>query len=211
MKSILFFTALALAPWAQPPATEHVLDILTYQFRTAPPASKGGGVVEGEVRSHPLAPPEHSLAVTLLDADRRVYNPGDTIIYEVTLENVGRVPVTLPWSPDHVQFSGAKDPLLGILSLEVRDVSGRTLLGRLEPQGLYGSNAVPGTLLRLRPGERARIRVRSVWNNSDHARAAMLQQPGGLVSITAVYISGVREHRSVNGIEVSVLPRGGLH
>lgn len=209
MKSIWTVSVMALAAFtAQPAPVEHVLDILTYRLTPERSSSRKVLGAEGQVSSSVYASwPASALSVTLSELDRRVYNPGDRLVYEVVIQNMSLEPVTLPWSPDRVRFSEVKGGVEGILTLEVRDVSGRRLLGRLESQALYGSKAVPDSLLKLLPGERARIRAPSVWNSPEHERDLMLAEANGLLRVSVVYLSGSRRLGSKNDLEVSLIPR----
>jgi hypothetical protein len=114
--------------------------------------------------------------------------------------------VAIPWCPDRTVVP-AKDLVQGILAFEVRDATGKRLLSRLQPQGVYGSAAVVGTLQTLAPGDRARIRLPSRWNNSEAERDEILRQPGGLVKIFAVYQHDLQEDRSTSGSSVAFMSR----
>ena len=196
---------------AQQPV-EHVLDILTYRLTPEPPSSATSGVAGGTATgtSAPVAP--SPFAITLVDLDRRVFSPGESLAYEVVLENISSKAVVLPWSPDRVRFAELQDAVRGTLHLEVRDAMGRTLLAHMPSQCLYGSPDVPDSLLTLAPRERARFRVPSTWWVSERELDSMFQQPNGLLSLTVVYLADLntttpRLHESSNRIDVTLQPR----
>jgi hypothetical protein len=191
-------------------SAEYVLDLLTYRHGDQRPSAAPSDVVPGEVRGEregDSTRAEH-LVVSLLDLDRSAYAPGETVVGEITITNAGSTAVAIPWCPDRTAIP-AKDLVQGILAFEVRDATGKHLLGRLQPQGLYGSAAVAGTLQTLAPGDRARIRLPSRWNSSDAERDEILRQPSGLVKVFAVYQHDLQEDRSAAGSSVAFLSRSG--
>src|SRR5687767_3789706 len=48
--------------------------------------------------SHPVF--DTTIKLTLVSVDVPVFAWGDYFVYEVLIENTGKKPVTLPWSPD---------------------------------------------------------------------------------------------------------------
>lgn len=103
------------------------------------------------------------LRTTVTWLDRPSYAVGDSIEWEVKVENVGSVPMTLAISPhlSDLQPSDASEPFsyeeTG-LGLSVRDEHGVIDLAHVS---VYGSDSQPGTLLELKVGEWVRFRSRS--------------------------------------------------
>jgi len=120
---------------------------------------KGGGVGVGNGLHMQKTVP---LKLTLLSLDKRSYQLGDHWIYEVILENITRDTLVIPWSPDYdrVKPDEEKDPpgyLHAFLSLVINDeVSGQQFM---PGEVIYGSELVPGSLKRLHPGQKVRIRA----------------------------------------------------
>jgi hypothetical protein len=98
--------------------------------------------------------------------------------------------------------------LRGALVIEISDARQR-VIAMLESQPLYGSEAVDGTLLTLPPGEKARVRVASVWHVTKDAQADIDREPGGVVHASAALhlFQLCKLVRSVNRIDVVVGPR----
>jgi hypothetical protein len=173
----------------QTPPHDYVLDILGYPLTPedhraeSGPRSVSGGVLGGA--SHGFRP-QVNLRVTLNGIDRRSYETGDMIVYEVSVENVGRRPVTMPWSPDLVLFNNVNWEAVrwAGLSLMVSNRSAKQL-AQLYPQILLGADAVAGSLLTMAPGGRALIRVPGYWRTSDRELAAVLREPNGVVQVSA--------------------------
>lgn len=186
--------------------TEYVLDLLTYRHTDQAagsaswnePASRVvGGIVDG-----PAVPKQ--VAVSLEQLDRGVYAPGDVAIAEIAIKNIGNVPVSIPWSPDRLAVP-SEDVVEAIVALEVRDVTGRRLLSRLQPQALFGSRGVAGTLQTLAPGDRALIRMPAKWNAPEAQRDLVLREPRGMVKLFAIYQHDRQEDRSADGITVTFI------
>jgi hypothetical protein len=144
-----------------------------------------------------------SLTIDLVDLQRDVFKLGESLIYEVVLENTGRRPITLPWSPDTERFRDVTHQRAFLL-LEVRDARGKAVLARLEPQVLFGSEAVPESLLTLAPGRRARVRVPCSLRMTEREMSLMSEQPGQ-VQLSATLVMRQQEMRSA-GTLITVRP-----
>lgn len=129
------------------------------------------------VRRHELP-----LKVTLLSLDRGSYVLGETGFFDITLENVGREPVVIPWSPDpSIGAPSQGNAVPGNLHAVISLLAGRTTAAagqRADAFGLYGSEFVQGSLKRLEPGRKVRIRVPFSWRFFDEETPArLLKQP----------------------------------
>ena len=209
---VLCLGAVAAVAGQSRPA-HHVLDVVTY-----PPASDSGassapaGVPAGQASVKGHVRSVVNLRARLVSLDFSSYETGDPVIYEIEVENMGRTPVVLPWSPDSVRVARESDgeSIQAIISLEVWDVSGsRRRLGTLEPLSLSGSANVAGSLQSLGPREIALIRVPGTWRAVESERRAMVNEPRGDVHVKGV-ITLVQDHvsvRTTNGIPVSLRDR----
>lgn len=91
---------------------------------------------------------------------------GADFVYDVTLENITEAPVRIPWEPDwrKVETGFEHDPPPGYLCARVTLWAASELGEQLVAEAsLYGSNAAPGSLMTLRPGESVRIRAPGTW------------------------------------------------
>jgi hypothetical protein len=188
--SLLLSLTYAVLGSAQLPRIEYSLDIVGYpltpddsvslEMRPGALPPKRGGISD-----------KPNLKVTLLSLDRLSYRPGDSAVYEVLLENVGSNIVRLPWSPDIAAFK----PILnrapntvrrGSLFLEIQSAQDSKRLAWLEPQPLLGNEGINGSVVSLRPGEKALVRTPAHWRSSDRDRARLLAQANGLVRVAAM-------------------------
>jgi hypothetical protein len=118
-----------------------------------------------------------ALKTTVTWLDRRSYAEGDSIEWEVKVENVGSAPMTLGISPhlSDLQPPDASEPFsyeeTGV-GLSVRDEHGVIDLAHVS---VYGSDSQPGTLLELKVGEWVRLRSRSKLSFPNIRNAHSLQ------------------------------------
>lgn len=206
----------ALAGAGQLPRADHVLDIVGYRLApddglANPDAARLPAGSLGGASHEPSS--QLNVKVTLGRLDRLSYQTGDSVVFELWIENVGARPVMLPWSPDRAAFKTQErtEPPLrkASLFLEVRDRSGFNRLAWLEPQLLFGSETVDGSLITLAPREKALIRAPGYWRTSDGEMAAVLREPNGIVQVSVVLhlFESRLMVRSKNGIEVAVQDR----
>lgn len=155
---------------AQEQEDENFLDLTKYKpVEKQPDAGTAAtGMRVQDTRFNPSPNGKHDpvrmapLKVTLLSLDADSYQLGGNVTYEVTLENVSQELQVIPWSPDEnkVKPQGQTEPpgyLDAFLGLVVRDKD----LGEqfIAVRGLYGSELTQGSLKRLQPGEKVRIRA----------------------------------------------------
>jgi hypothetical protein len=212
---LAFVVSAILVAGAQSPQADFVLDIVAQ--RVAPESSAkadatgisagAGGAASGVPNS------SANVQLTLESLEPISLDTGDSFVYDVLIQNVGPGSVVLPWSPDPAPFkspASVMPPALeGSLFLEVRDRNGSKRLAWLEPQLLFGSKEVAGSLQTLARGERALIRVPGHWRTSDRETNAILREPNGVVQVSAVLhvVQAQLLVRSVNGLEASVRDR----
>src|SRR4051812_35674116 len=204
MKLVVALTAAAaVGLFSQSVTTEHVLDIAAFRLTPETTAAPNAGIPPSDFSGRSHAPTSRPLSLTLAALHRSVYVSGETMEYEVLLENVSRGPVTLPWSPDRVRFTNVERQITSVLELEVRDAVGTRVLAHLQPQVLYGAREIPGSLLVLPPGHTARIKVPSVWIAPEQQTRAMLLEPSGALRVFAVYIANSELQTSGNYVEAT--------
>lgn len=121
--------------------------------------------------------PELPLKITLLSMDKNSYTLGDEAIFDVTLENIGQATIAIPWSPDSSIGSPFQDDSppnnrLAVISLIVG--TNPSNQQRAAAYGLYGSEIVQGSLKKLQPGHKVRIRVPFHWQFFDAEAAREL-------------------------------------
>ena len=214
MKTAILLLCLGAAAGAQQPSKRphHVLDIVTYTLTPEPAApSDAAGLPSGHRGGTSHRRTGVTLRARLASLDLSSYELGDPLIYEIELENAGTRPILLPWSPDRVRFvsRGHKGtpPNKAIISLQVWDVTGSGRpLATLEPQSLFGSPNIAGSLQSLAPAEIALISVPGVLRAVETEMRAILREPLGAVQVRGV-ITLLQEQvivRTTNGIEVSV-------
>jgi hypothetical protein len=118
-----------------------------------------------------------ALRTTVTWLDRPSYTSGASIEWEVKVENVGSVPMTLAISPhlSDLQPPEASEPFsyeeTGV-GLSVRDEHGVIDLAHMS---VYGSASQPGTLVELKVGEWVRLRSRSRLDFPNIPNAQTLQ------------------------------------
>lgn len=114
----------------------------------------GGDVASGDRRA---------LRTTLMWMDKLEYHDGDRAECEVMIENIGEVPVDIPWTPHLGDLQPADDrssfdaSTFGV-SIELTWSTGES--SQIGAFILFGSPAHAGTVLPLKPGESARLRGR---------------------------------------------------
>ena len=98
--------AMAASLSAQNRKPDHYLDILgVSRPSTWPAAPHVPGDGSRSSMSHQVF--ATTLKVTLVTVDVSNFTWGDYFVYEVLIENSGKQPVTLPWSPDRGAFRHA--------------------------------------------------------------------------------------------------------
>lgn len=88
---------------------------------------------------------------------------GAEFTYDVTIQNVGSSVVTIPWSanPDDGRWSQSSAGTIRTARLSLSVASaGDTFVGATE---MYGSTAVPTSLIQLAPSETVLVHARGSW------------------------------------------------
>lgn len=161
----LTLLALSLLIWcARGQGDMKVLDLTAFVPPGGAPAGWGGGGLGGALGTPlTISRPLHLSLVEVVPKEGR---PGDPLVYEASLRNIGSSPVQIPWSPDwrSVQQGRETPPpgyLEGWLSLFVDVDSGQKR--RLGENLLFGSPRTAGTILELKPGDQVQFRAPGSW------------------------------------------------
>jgi hypothetical protein len=123
-----------------------------------------GGAAPGELRAN------------LTHLDRTEYIDGDTADIEVTIENVGKIPLQIPWTPQLADLQPADENAKFVvdelqIGLFLNWSEGySSSLGWLD---LHGDPKRPGTIVTLNPGERVRI-LGQIKISATHANGIIL-------------------------------------
>jgi hypothetical protein len=147
-------TMLIKSSVAQQHLTELTLDVLTI-----PPVEEkivrgvgcGCGAASGTTHQPPVK-------VTLLEISPQAFDFGDRIVFELRVENVGRVLLPLAISRDSELAPDCRRDDGRVTTNFALFAKGSDEIITTGP-GLYGSRAVAGTTMVLNPGERLRVRV----------------------------------------------------
>jgi len=215
---VILLTAVAVLSvglGAQNIKSDHYLDVPGHTYTPIPSVSFSPVRNGRSVTPHAMLPA--TLRLTLLSVDRTDFVYGDYFTFEVLIENTATKVVILPWSPNAGEFMQPvrriPDGFLnGMVSVHVESATGEpVLLSLLDSQPLYGSNEVPGSLLRLEPGRTARVRAPTQWSAPmPQGREAILRQLAGTVRLRARFsldIDNFPLAQSTNTIEVRVVSR----
>jgi hypothetical protein len=185
-------------------------DLLDLTQVTVSSPTESGKVGRGTVSvmgfgSH-LVRDQLPIQMRLESMDRNAYREHDEVVFQVSLRNVGREPVTIPWEPDPNQVVTSEGaPMLEwllVLSLDGAEFDRLTFPVRT----LHGSRFSPSTLKVLKPGEQAAIRARGKLHflTEDSAQRAEATLPRTVdAAARMVFLSGYNaEVVSVNRVPI---------
>lgn len=143
---------------------------MNLQYPQTPPICHGnictgsGGVIGMSIGCGAGSPDDpRALKATILSLDHSSYVEGDQAVVEIKLENVGTVPMTLPWYPHPADLQSsditARLKYLSSYFQLTLTKPGETGYNNLQIINLYGNQDVPNTLITIRPGEWLRLRT----------------------------------------------------
>jgi len=106
-----------------------------------------------------------AIKTTLISLDRFAYAADDAAEMEIKIENVGRVDMTIPWSPHLSELQPVDEKqrfhyLSFAVILELANPADKGHKEIIEAAKLYGAAEKPATLTILKPGEWLRLRLR---------------------------------------------------
>jgi hypothetical protein len=142
--------------------------------------------------------------VTPVSVDPYLQRAGDQFVYEVVLENIGNEAVRIPWSPEgHLFSKRMENATLATISI--------SSLSNPEPITsaiLYGAEPVLGSLLKLDPGDKARVRAPGVWRSLSESPGTGSVEAASARIVAVVMVYSRQENlgpiRSQNIVEVGV-------
>ena len=162
--------------------------------------SSSGSMTAGQGGGSATAPSSHEkrqsadVRVRLESLDRDAYAVHDAFVFRMSLQNIGRQAITLPWEPDSSRvITGPDAPILTSVLVIDADTSG----GRhstVPVAMLYGSKLSPSSTKVLAPGDRAEIIAAAQWQFLPTAsRAGAKDDQSGPAHITArlTFLTGI--------------------
>jgi hypothetical protein len=193
----------------QTPAQGTADFMLDLAARPAPAAPANGNMPAMTIGVTPHAMPPPKLQVTLLALSQPNVAPGDMVVFDVEITNVGDKPVLLPWSEytDFLDVDTGVD-LVGTVSLVVHKPGEPAPLARVPGATLIARPASPQHRLSLAPAKRARVRAKATFAPGSKEWEA-LQAHAGRVEWRAVFWLSQPMLRlpSFNAVEGQVAPR----
>ena len=161
-----FFWSFLIASFviaAEQAPVEKSEDFLDLRPEAAPQQSSGGRVSRA-VRSRGPAyegmptPKSLPIKITLLSIDQTNLALGDPATFEVSLENVSPVSLTIPWGApiDRERIDPGPEEPPGFLTAIISLCSNED---QVASSAVFGSRLVPRSLRSLKPGEQVRVRA----------------------------------------------------
>jgi hypothetical protein len=138
------------------------------RFTTEPVTVSGAGISSHARRE------QSSVRLNLDWFDRETYSDGESFVFHVTLENVGRNAVAFPWEPDSSRVATTPDAaiLKAVLTIEIDTRNPRLIVPIAT---LYGSSLTPNDTKVLQPGARAEIIAKGQWAFMGHEISELAQ------------------------------------
>ena len=136
--------------------------------------------------------PRPKLSAVSLPLSADTFTWGDEFDFQLVLENVGALPVTLPWAADGAVPSETDHQnahvYTAFIHIEIGSRDGTRRLAMLDPLPTAGTRGVPGTLQAFPPGRVARLRIPYRWASYGAGEPErVLREPQGLVHVMAFY------------------------
>jgi hypothetical protein len=116
-----------------------------------------GGLISGS-GSRPIELP---LKIELERLDKRQYEIGERFVYELSIQNIGKQTVAIPWELDREKaLKSAAELSVISLHLTINELGNDAIFGA---ERIFASQVTPDTFKNLPPGGRVRIRAPGVW------------------------------------------------
>jgi hypothetical protein len=132
--------------------------------------------------------------VTLISLDRNGYDIGDPVFYELRVKYVGSAPFPFPWTRDSGDLLDAARVERASFLLHFDDpMLGSHLLGN--ENTLFGSASVPGSTIRLTPGDIIDMRGEGRW-----ALTHATRRPPGANWLKHLAVTGQLQIAGVNDV-----------
>jgi hypothetical protein len=157
-----------LNPQRSQPSREHLIDLVAAAAAgevaaVVPPARQLTLDTALSVGTHePRRPPLAAIAIEAPTLDRGSYQIGDSFVFEVILLNTGKRPVDFPVLADAGRIDRDM-PGASAASITLRFEDDELGSQQVGYHVLYGADPVHGSLVKVNPGERVRIRTPATW------------------------------------------------
>jgi len=107
--------------------------------------------------------PNIEISVAVVSLDKASYSLGEEVAYEVKIQNSGKEPIEIPWTPhlgdlEPTESSQSYTFLHGAVSLTFTEADSNRSFSIYANS--YGSSEIPGSLRKLLPGEWIFVRAR---------------------------------------------------
>lgn len=149
----------------------HVLDLVAAPAKDSGVAAADALEVPGGFLALNEKTGDGSLRVHLNSLEPLELGGGDPVVYEMTIENVGRTSIRLPWSPTNEglrrTMPGAMVAVLSLAAAGTPDSPGDF---PVLSQVLYGVQQVGESVITLGPGESAQVRAPGHWTLQSQIR-----------------------------------------
>lgn len=153
--------------------------------------------------------PHNQSTLTLVNLDKTSYSLGEEVNYEVKIQNSGKEPIEMPWTPhladlEPVDSSQSYTYLHAAVSLSFTEpISNRSFSVYANS---YGSSDVPGTIRKLLPGEwifvRARQKVETYeewwWTKVKDSAPLNVRASAGLMLDKVTYSPGDKSNSAMD-------------
>jgi hypothetical protein len=158
--SFLIASVVIAAEQAPVEKADDFLDLLPKAAQPQSPGGRAPRVIRSRGPWYEGMPTPKSLPIKimLLSIDQTNYALGDPATFEVSLENVGPVSLTIPWGApiDRERIDPGPEEPPGFLAATITLCSNED---QVASSAVYGSRLVPRSLRSLKPGEQVRVRA----------------------------------------------------
>jgi hypothetical protein len=208
----MYRRALLLSVLLLPSSEPYVATIdLTKQFHSKRATGAGSGCLGGSMDDPPIPFP---ITTELLSVDKTEFAVGATVAYEMSLENSSTRDVVIPWTPD-----SEWEPMAERLAEQPQGYREAMVeLEYFDPKGarhafayrvMEGADSIPGSVLRLRPGQRARVKGAGTFRLTDYTPVD--NPAAGPAKLRALFIYALNGPCGVsldskNSINIQVVP-----
>lgn len=152
-----------------------LLDLTKKKVSTEP-----GKIAQGEgglIGGSGIKPTDLPLKIVLEKLDKQQYLMGERFIYELSIENIGKRILEIPWEPEKEKTLQSSNELSVIsLHLTIDELGNDAIFGA---ERIFASQNASNTFKQLRPGGRLRIRAPGIWylGNQEAARRVFQMLP----------------------------------
>ena len=145
--------------------------------------------------------PSLETSITLVYLDKTSYSMGEEVTYEVKIENTGKEPIEIPWTPhlgdlEPADSSQSYTYLAAAISLDFTEPSSNRRFSNYSFS--YGSSNLAGTTRKLLPGQWIFVRARQKleayeewwWNKTNDSSPVNVRVSANLMLNRVTYAPG---------------------